>query len=143
MNGISHYFWWKLRLMVKFKLLCYCCCLIFCQCYFLPLWNIYWKIMWTTKICKTSTNECQDICTNMKRLISCDWHYPSATRTLFQTIWWKQQRLLVVIWMNHRMCVYDWINITYRVKESDLLIDKEGVWHPDEAGIVLRLLRCW
>ena len=44
--------------------------------------------------------------------------------------------------MNHRVFVHDWINITYRVKESDFLIDKEGVWHPDEAGIVLRLLRC-
>ena len=31
---------------------------------FFPLWNIYWKIMWTTEHCKTSTNECWDNCTN-------------------------------------------------------------------------------
>ena len=32
--------------------------------FFFPLWNIYWKIMWTTENCKTSTNECWDNCTN-------------------------------------------------------------------------------
>ena len=35
-----------------------------CDNFFFPLWNIYWKIMWTTENCKTSTNECWDNCTN-------------------------------------------------------------------------------
>ena len=61
----------------------------FCPCCFLPLWNIYWKIMWTTENCKTSTNECWDNCTNLKRLLCCDGHYPRTTRrTTFNYMDW-------------------------------------------------------